>query len=90
MRQRIADGDLTVPVVRKAGLRVLELEPLAEVEYMEVVDPATMQPVSKVAGAVRIVTAVRIGGTRLIDNILAEPGRKTRRRRAPGQAASPE
>jgi pantoate--beta-alanine ligase len=82
MRQRIADGDRTVSVVRKAGLKVLELEPMAEVEYLEVVDPVRMQPVRKVDGPVRVVTSVRIGRTRLIDNVPCEPGRRPRRRRA--------
>jgi pantoate--beta-alanine ligase len=82
MRQRIGDGDLTVSVVRKAGLKVMELEPLAQVEYLEVVDPDSMQPVRKISGTVRVLTAVRIGETRLIDNVACEPGRKVRRQRS--------
>jgi pantoate--beta-alanine ligase len=83
MRQRIADGDRTVSVVRKAGLKVLELEPLTEVEYLEIVDPDDLQPVKKkISGPVRAVAAVRIGETRLIDNLACEPGRKFRRKRS--------
>jgi pantoate--beta-alanine ligase len=40
-------------------------------EYLEIVDPATMQPVDQVDGPVRVAGAVWVGSTRLIDNILA-------------------
>jgi pantothenate synthetase len=41
----------------------LAAEPLASVDYAEVVDPATFRPPGDLA-----VLAVRIGKTRLIDN----------------------
>jgi pantoate--beta-alanine ligase len=42
----------------------LEAEPLARVEYAEVVDPRTFRPPGTLA-----VLAVRVGSTRLIDNL---------------------
>jgi pantoate--beta-alanine ligase len=57
---------------RAAGLAVLAAEPLARVEYFEIVDPEEIQPVTEVLGPVRIACAVWIGETRLIDNISAE------------------
>jgi pantoate--beta-alanine ligase len=47
---------------------VLESEPLARIEYAEVVDAETFQPVDALAGNLVLPLAVRIGGTRLIDN----------------------
>ena len=50
---------------------VLAEEPLARVDYAEVVDAETFQPVadlSGLAGKVVLPLAVRIGSTRLIDN----------------------
>ena len=41
----------------------LEAEPLASIDYAEVVDPETFRPPGRLA-----VLAVRIGATRLIDN----------------------
>jgi len=55
---------------KRAALAVLEAHRQMRVEYLEVVDPATMRPVDQVAGPVRILTAVWLGETRLIDNIL--------------------
>jgi pantoate--beta-alanine ligase len=40
------------------------------IEYLEIVDPATMKPVQRVEGPVRIIAAVWLGNTRLIDNLL--------------------
>lgn len=51
---------------RAAGLAVLATEPLAQVEYLEVTDPM-LGPAGPGAG--RVLTAVRIGSTRLIDNM---------------------
>lgn len=67
---RVAGGATDPSVVRKAALDVLAAEPRAKVEYLEVVDPEEMRPVEKIEGAVRLAGAVRIGTTRLIDNIV--------------------
>jgi pantothenate synthetase len=44
-------------------------EPLAELDYAEVVDPTTLAPLTRVAGDARLVIAARVGSTRLIDNL---------------------
>jgi pantoate--beta-alanine ligase len=62
-----AGGD--VLTARNTGLNVLSNQPLLRVEYFEVVDANTMQPVASIAGATRIAAAAWIGNTRLIDNV---------------------
>ncbi len=54
----------------EAALEMLSAAPEIQVEYFEAVDPKTFEPVEKMAGSVRIVTAVRLGDIRLIDNLL--------------------
>jgi len=54
----------------QGALRMLSAVPGIQVEYFEAVDPKTFEPVDKMAGTVRIVTAVRLGDVRLIDNLL--------------------
>ncbi|MBN2265207.1 MAG: pantoate--beta-alanine ligase, partial [Candidatus Aminicenantes bacterium] len=52
-----------------AGVRSLvEAEPLARIDYVEAVDPETLDPVPAMRGQVLVALAVRIGPTRLIDN----------------------
>lgn len=46
--------------------------PEAQADYIEIVDPDTVQPVDGIAGPVLTAVAVRVGKTRLIDNILIE------------------
>jgi len=47
----------------------IETEPLAQIDYVAVVDNETLEPVEKISeGAVLIAVAVRFGTTRLIDN----------------------
>ena len=54
----------------QAALEMLSAAPEIQVEYFEAVDPKTFEPVEKMTGSVRIVTAVRLGDVRLIDNVL--------------------
>jgi pantoate--beta-alanine ligase len=53
--------------------KVLEAEPLAAVDYAEIVDADTFEPVVRVSRACYIVLAVFLGKTRLIDNLYIEP-----------------
>jgi pantothenate synthetase len=49
-------------------------EPGVTVEYIAVVDPEALAPVKTAEGTTVIAVAVRIGSTRLIDNILLAQG----------------
>jgi pantoate--beta-alanine ligase len=73
--QTIAAGERRGVEVRRILREVLESEPLARIEYAEAVDGETFQPLDVLRGQVVLPLAVRIGGTRLIDNFqLAIPG----------------
>ncbi len=56
-------------ILQQARVLIEEAGP-CKVDYIELVDPETMQPVSRVKGPVLAVLAVRIGQCRLIDNLL--------------------
>jgi pantoate--beta-alanine ligase len=53
--------------------RIIEAEPLAAVDYAEIVSADTFEPVVRVARPCYAVLAAFIGKTRLIDNLLIEP-----------------
>jgi pantoate--beta-alanine ligase len=53
--------------------RIIEAEPLATVDYAEIVSADTFEPAVRVAQPSYAVLAVHIGKTRLIDNLLVEP-----------------
>src|SRR5688500_12745181 len=65
----VETGERDAAAVRERLASVLAEEPLAEVDYVAVVDAATFQPVDRLEGSVVLPTAVRIGSTRLIDNL---------------------
>ena len=65
----IAAGERRGDEVRRILSRMLNSEPLARVEYAEVVDAETFQPVETLKGRLVLPLAVRVGGTRLIDNL---------------------
>jgi len=70
----IEDGERRGDEVRRVLREVLDAEPLARVEYAEAVDAESFRPVEMLTGRLVLPMAVRIGGTRLIDNFqLAVP-----------------
>ena len=68
--EAIEGGEQDVQVVVRAMDRALESAPDAEVEYAEVVDAHTLQPVDRLSPGQEVVAAVAVyfGDTRLIDN----------------------
>ena len=69
-RQLVGAGGRGANVVATAIRQHLETEPLAKVDYVEVVDFETVQRVNRIAGETLVAIAVYIGKTRLIDNFI--------------------
>lgn len=71
----LADGEFKVEKLKTRLLAIIEVEPLAAVDYLEIVDSRTLEPIRVIKGeAVLIALAVRIGRTRLIDNRVYQVG----------------
>ncbi len=66
--EAIDAGERDPEVVRRIIHDTISTEPLAEFEYGEVVDAATLLPVSPLAGELRLLAATRFGRARLLDN----------------------
>jgi pantoate--beta-alanine ligase len=64
----IAAGERRGDEVRRILRQAVEAEPLARLEYAEVVDAETFQPAATLAGRVVLPVAAHFGRTRLIDN----------------------
>jgi pantoate--beta-alanine ligase len=67
---RIAQGVRDPAAISQEAIATLA-HPEIRVEYFEIVDPDSMQPVELIQGPVRIAAAARLGSVRLIDNVLA-------------------
>ena len=62
-------GERKNTILIAAVTQSLALEPKLIPEYVELVDPQTLQPITELEDAGLLAAAVRLGGTRLIDNI---------------------
>ena len=71
-RKLVEDGEKDAAKVKKTITDIIEKEPLAKIDYVEVVDWNTLEPVEKIDGPVLTAIAVYIGKTRLIDNFIIE------------------
>ena len=71
-RLAIDAGERDPEQVRRLMRDLIDAEPLAELDYAEVVDAATLQVVDPLAGELRLLAAARFGKARLIDNMPAQ------------------
>ena len=74
---RAAENELAAGVrdsleLQRAMQKVLAAEPRARVDYAEIVDAETFEPVVRVSRRSHAVLAVHVGKARLIDNLLIE------------------
>jgi pantoate--beta-alanine ligase len=72
VRQEIAAGQRDVLRLLAVLRRVLDAEPAIALDYAEIVDAETLEPVVNLRGSCLILLAAKLGKTRLIDNALVE------------------
>jgi pantoate--beta-alanine ligase len=70
MREEVAAGIVDADFVLKAGVDVIQRLGGIELEYLQVVDAKTLEPVQVIRPGTLIAMAARVGKTRLIDNFL--------------------
>jgi pantoate--beta-alanine ligase len=70
--KRIKEGARDGAAIARELREAIETEPLARVDYAEVVDAESLAPLGRVHGAALLAVAVRIGRARLIDNLVVE------------------
>jgi pantoate--beta-alanine ligase len=68
-RLAIDAGERDAARVRALMAELIDAQPLADLDYAEVVQAATLQPVEPLAGELRLLAAARFGRARLIDNV---------------------
>jgi pantoate--beta-alanine ligase len=69
----VENGTRDSPELQRAMHKILESEPRARVDYAEIVDAETFEPMIRLSRRAYALLAVHIGKTRLIDNMLMEP-----------------
>lgn len=64
-----AGGERSARVIEAVVADAIAAEPTAELDYVALVDAATLEPVPRVGGSQRLLATARFGTTRLLDNI---------------------
>jgi pantoate--beta-alanine ligase len=72
-RQRFQAGERTAARLIAAAMEVLARVPQVALDYFEIVDPETLDPVEQVSQKTLVVVAAYVGSTRLIDNVVLNP-----------------
>lgn len=71
-RDMIAKGERNAVMIKEFIVDMIQKEPLAAIDYVEVLDAFSLDNISIIQGTILIALAVKIGKTRLIDNIRLE------------------
>ena len=72
-RERFEGGERDAGVLRREMARLIEGEPLAGIDYVSIADAASLEELDGIDRPALASLAVRIGNTRLIDNVTLEP-----------------
>lgn len=70
--EMIKNGERDAGIILAAMREIIEKEALAKIDYVEMVNADTIEPLIKAEGRVLTAVAVYIGTTRLIDNFIVE------------------
>ena len=71
-REMMEKGERDAEKILAAMRGIIEAEPLARIDYVEMVDADSIVPLIRAEGRVLTAMAVYIGTTRLIDNFIME------------------
>jgi pantoate--beta-alanine ligase len=74
VRELFEHGERGAGKLIEAGKQTFAGEPAARLDYFEIVDPDTLDPVADAARGALVAVAALVGKTRLIDNILLPRG----------------
>jgi len=72
VQERFKKGERCAERLIAAGLDTLQQEPGARLDYLSVVDPESLEPITNVASRALVAVAAYVGSTRLIDNVVLD------------------
>jgi pantoate--beta-alanine ligase len=72
-RQRFQAGERIAANLISAAKEVIRRVPQVALDYFEIVDPETLDPVERISKKTLVAVAAYVGTTRLIDNVVLEP-----------------
>ncbi|MFZ3262906.1 MAG: pantoate--beta-alanine ligase [Terriglobales bacterium] len=73
MEKEFRAGQRMAAHLCEAGRAIIAQEPQVRLDYFEIVDPNTLEPVERIAQPALVAVAAHVGSTRLIDNVVLMP-----------------
>lgn len=73
VEQEFEKGERSAATLIHAAKQIFAAEPEVRLDYFEIVDPDTLDPVETISRPTLVAVAAFVGTTRLIDNTLLEP-----------------
>jgi pantoate--beta-alanine ligase len=70
IQEAFESGERSAASLVAAGLEVLQKEPAVRVDYLSVVDPESLDPITTLTSGALVAVAAYVGTTRLIDNVV--------------------
>jgi len=70
VEKRVVQGDTAADILIVTGKQTMAEEPSVRLDYFEIVNPDTLDPVTDVSQGALLAVAAHVGTTRLIDNLL--------------------
>ena len=74
IREAYDAGERDAHSLERIGRTVLEADPAVHPDYLGIADPDTLEPVDRASNGTVVMVAARVGGTRLIDNVILGAG----------------
>lgn len=68
LQEAVQKGEKNVSTLLTLGRKIIEQVPEIKIEYLEIVDANSLKPIAKIESEARVLIAVKLGKTRLIDN----------------------
>jgi pantoate--beta-alanine ligase len=72
-REMVLHGERDAPRIVAVAADLIRAQPGTEIDYITIVDPENLTPLHRIEGPARMALAVKIGKTRLIDNMALNP-----------------
>jgi pantoate--beta-alanine ligase len=72
-QQEFQNGEIIAAKLIYAAKEVFAREPQVVLDYFEIVDPDTLDPVERISQQTLVAVAAYVGSTRLLDNIVLSP-----------------
>jgi pantoate--beta-alanine ligase len=67
------DGERDAARIAHEAKKTFVWQPAVKLDYLEMVDPETLEPITNISKRTLVAVAAFVGNTRLIDNVLLEP-----------------